>query len=670
VVISAATGIFGLAKNVLDVWCNTTFLGENVGGRETFKFTENDLPPGQLTERLLSANVSLVLTHTSPNAESPPRRRSYMDWEGRADSHEVGRDEASTVGRTLTLTMPTENFLNDPCTDGDMCSQDGSVTRGNEGDTAAENAPCTPDSDTSAIEDYDQADEEGVRRFYLSSDESSVAGSSDTPRGDTRIPLQLTVAENGGRPLSPGAVPWNLGLAGSAANGFTTPLSGACRSPLRSCPRAAVSARKENLHERGERFDDEDTPERPASAPASPNDLPPPGGYGGVTPSCGERSSARLLLVVGGRSRVGTPLRGGERKSLLAAEPAPRDSDSASLGGNGSSSSSRRGDVGTNGVRSGRRDAAKALAADASLQLLQRDLSPSRNKISKKSSSSSLGIQLLLATAAQRSFEDLQSSRHTSAADSETDQSEVVSMSLSRGGSFSDGDGERASLSARVLAGWVDSGIPPSSRQGGDLPVVTGLAERRLVTFGKSRDSSSAAAGPTTTKMVKSEELRLIPPLKTRCWPPPPRPPPVVAGPMEIQEVLTPRTDGRARGRRKDTTRPTRKYGSTGTSWGENAKLALARKRLQWEKSRGGAAGDSSHSLRMHASLVAKREAELLTIETDVKQAVRVLEERIARRESAQAALKKWRRELPPKTYEDVMGCLQGSQAFGLYDSS
>ena len=635
-----------------------------------------------------------------------------MDWEGRADSHEVGRDEASTVGRTLTLTMPTENFLNDPCTDGDMCSQDGSVTRsasskdggadadegggamrGNEGDTAAENAPCTPDSDTSAIEDYDQADEEGVRRFYLSSDESSVAGSSDTPRGDTRIPLQLTVAENGGRPLSPGAVPWNLGLAGSAAkyysysyglstptrsgfttpahnefttparsrnglttparsrSGFTTPLSGACRSPLRSCPRAAVSARKENLHERGERFDDEDTPERPASAPASPNDLPPPGGYGGVTPSCGERSSARLLLVVGGRSRVGTPLRDGERKSLLAAEPAPRDSDSASLGGNGSSSSSRRGDVGTNGVRSGRRDAAKALwkvaltsasadtedegsrktvrlnelalradaskesqtmvekdnpfnddgnddddgggdgdrprvtsAADASLQLLQRDLSPSRNKISKKSSSSSLGIQLLLATAAQRSFEDLQSSRHTSAADSETDQSEVVSMSLSRGGSFSDGDGERASLSARVLAGWVDSGIPPSSRQGGDLPVVTGLAERRLVTFGKSRDSSSAAAGPTTTKMVKSEELRLIPSLKTRCWPPPPCPPPVVAGPMEIQEVLTPRTDGRARGRRKDTTRPTRKYGSTGTSWGENAKLALARKRLQWEK--------------------------------------------------------------------------------------
>ena len=40
---------------------------------------------------------------------------------------------------------------------------------------------------------------------------------------------------------------------------------------------------------------------------------------------------------------------------------------------------------------------------------------------------------------------------------------------------------------------------------------------------------------------------------------------------------------------------------------------------------------------------------QLLAIETDVKQAVRLLEERIARRESAEAALKKWRRQLPPK---------------------
>lgn len=47
---------------------------------------------------------------------------------------------------------------------------------------------------------------------------------------------------------------------------------------------------------------------------------------------------------------------------------------------------------------------------------------------------------------------------------------------------------------------------------------------------------------------------------------------------------------------------------------------------------------------------------QLLAIETDVKQAVRILEERIARREAAEAALKKWRRQLPPKVYMSVCG--------------
>lgn len=40
---------------------------------------------------------------------------------------------------------------------------------------------------------------------------------------------------------------------------------------------------------------------------------------------------------------------------------------------------------------------------------------------------------------------------------------------------------------------------------------------------------------------------------------------------------------------------------------------------------------------------------QILAIETDVKQAVRLLEERITRREKAEAALNKWRTELPPK---------------------
>lgn len=51
---------------------------------------------------------------------------------------------------------------------------------------------------------------------------------------------------------------------------------------------------------------------------------------------------------------------------------------------------------------------------------------------------------------------------------------------------------------------------------------------------------------------------------------------------------------------------------------------------------------------------------QLLAIETDVKQAVRILEERIARRESAEAALRQWRRQLPPKVRDfDVCFAVQ-----------
>lgn len=34
-VVSAATGLFGMAKNVLDVWCNTTFLEEDGESEES-----------------------------------------------------------------------------------------------------------------------------------------------------------------------------------------------------------------------------------------------------------------------------------------------------------------------------------------------------------------------------------------------------------------------------------------------------------------------------------------------------------------------------------------------------------------------------------------------------------------------------------------------------------
>ena len=42
VVVSAATGLFGMAKNVLDVWCNTTFLEEDGERRKSMIWEERN----------------------------------------------------------------------------------------------------------------------------------------------------------------------------------------------------------------------------------------------------------------------------------------------------------------------------------------------------------------------------------------------------------------------------------------------------------------------------------------------------------------------------------------------------------------------------------------------------------------------------------------------------
>ena len=54
---------------------------------------------------------------------------------------------------------------------------------------------------------------------------------------------------------------------------------------------------------------------------------------------------------------------------------------------------------------------------------------------------------------------------------------------------------------------------------------------------------------------------------------------------------------------------------------------------------------------------------QLLAIETDVKQAVRLLEERISSRESAEAALVRWRRQLPPKVSAKLQAASKNSLA-------
>lgn len=664
---------------------------EKIGGRETFKFTENDLPPGQLTERLLSANVSLVLTHTSPDTESPVPRQNSAGSDGVRGSHDSGGHESVVAsgdaspgisGSTLTMDRPvaTEAAASADADVGPSTKQSHEET-----ESEREGNPTSPVS-VAASEEGD-----GVRRFYLSSGEGSVASSSTSPRGadDTNsLQITLAVAEPERPPTDTDAESWNLGVEGTstvaaaaamsyglstpscssgfitparsglatpARNGFMTPLSGRCRSPLRSCPRAAVSARKEKLNEGWDKIDEPTTqlttqvvpqcvdPRIMSTSPTSSNAiyLSLPIGERRAKP-CRERSP--MLLAIEAQPRVcDATLNDAERGSM--SQSASRvnketiDCNDGSMRDGAETNELLPGVVsnGSSGQDSAKTPSVLALPSAASLSVgsadeeakksdhsirlheltlltkdnrepVKEDPPDSDITVNDKSQGStgeknitpqptpsrgsrrtSPSFRLLLATAAKRSFEDLQSSRHTSVVGSETDQSEI----MSRAGSFSDCDGDSTSLSARVLAGWVGSGIRPRPLQQQrqqpreDMLVVSGLNEHRLVGLEKNRDTSTVATGVSSSaKRLGSDDIRVIQPLKTRCWPPPPPPPlpRVVAGEVEIQGMLTSGTDEGTLVEAPSHGRPARKHGSTGTSWGEDAKLALARKRLQWEK--------------------------------------------------------------------------------------
>lgn len=658
---------------------------EKIAGRETFKFTENDLPPGQLTERLLSANVSLVLIHTRLDTESPVPRENAADSDGVQGSHDSGGRESffasgdassGTSGSTLTMGRPAAAEAT-ASADADM----GSSTRQSheEAESEREGTSATPVSVPCASEEDD-----GIRKFYLSSGEVSVASSSASPRGaDEAKSLQITlaVAEPEHPPTDTDAESWNLGIEGTsivtaasatadaamgyglstpscssgfatpARNGFMTPLSGRYRSPLRSCPRAAVSARKEKLNESDDRTDESTTQ---LTAQVGPQCVDPQIMPSYLAPSnaiylsprratpCRERSP--MLLAIEAQPRVcGVTLDDAQRGSM--SKPASRFKEKKIVCNDGSMCDAAETNEllpgivsnGSNGKESVKTPSVLTLPSEVSSSqgsaneeakkmdhsikphelalLTKNDREPVTEDLpesditvnnmslgstaeknaapqptpSRGSKRTSPTFRLLLAMAAKRSFEDLQSSRHTSVVGSDTDQSET----MSRAGSFSDCDGESASLSARVLAGWVGSGIRPRPLQQQrqqpreDMLVVSGFNENCLVGLEINRETSTVASGVSASaKRLDSDDIRAIQPLKTRCWPPPPSQPlpRVVAGEVEIQEMLTWGMDGGTLVEAPSHGRPARKHSSTGTSCGEDAKLALARRRLQWEK--------------------------------------------------------------------------------------
>lgn len=533
-----------------------------------FTFTENDLPPGRLTERLLAAGVCVVLTHAHPEAASPLRRRTRIDSDG-VGAHDAGGDDHAANNAASLMESVAHSATPDTDPDASDDAREDETGAKNSGARSASNAG------TSSSSRGRVSDEERDGQFYLSSDKESIATSPGAIES-----LQVTVVDS---VLSSGAAPWNTKPSGShvahnsgyttpSRSGYTTPLSGTCPSPIRSCPRAAVSSRKEGLNERSKPGG---APRWASSkmwtAPVMAHSLP-------HTPSgsAAERADKR--------SRAGDPLgRVGPNSARL---PAHRANDGE--GGHGAGDYGGVYDLSSNGsVRDGSMSAPWALASPGSAQAsgpairldklallaeshgggwgqtnnggsgasrhdrgAEQGRLKESNLAARTTSMKRLppSVQEMLETASKRSFDDLQSSKHTSVFGSEADKSEEGGG----GGSSSDGDGEKATLAACVLAGWVDSGMGPP------------------------QDDSRPVSGHVGRRLVATEDLMSMPPLKQRGWPPPQR---VVAGEMEIQNVLKPRGDTpSSQGRHR------RKHGSTGRSWGEDAKLALATKRLQWEK--------------------------------------------------------------------------------------
>lgn len=590
-----------------------------------FTFTENDLPPGPLAKRLLAAKVSVVLTHAPPDAPSPgPRQVHAVDWEG-MQLDDGGERDTTASSSALALIGTAEDSVT-PETDPEEASDesaydndnavvshrgnsngdshsDGALTLSGGGGGGAYRSPARESR-------RDASDVEDDGRFYLTSDDESTRGTparwnrNESGNGNGNGSLQITSGLDPVRVLS-STSPWNIqGTPGNLASvsGFTTPMSTRCPSPLRSCPRSAISSKRERLNERTDL-----AKESFSTAMVAPSGVPrwasaktfgaaPGRKEEGLTTPKGTAAGASDKQHPERRPRAAKPLGSLEGNSLALHTP-QRAAGAVAGGGHGAGQVS--------GVRLSRKPwAATPDATDATngpvvrLDKLalqghaQGNGSSSRGSAeeggqasnaievfvpSKLSTSSSRfkgpspAVRHLLDAASARSFEDLQSSKHTSAFGSEMDQSEgggdlgADVDSTSGGDGDGDGDGEDTPL---ALVCWADGETRPASSA-----AAPGETENRLAV--------AAGTSASSREIVQSEGLEAIQPLKQRVWPPPRG---VVAGVEEVQGALE-SPNGSDGGRQlQQAGRHTRRHGSTGMAWGEDAKLALARKRLQWEK--------------------------------------------------------------------------------------
>lgn len=638
---------------------------------------------------MLAANVCVVLTHTHPEAPSPVRRHTLTDWEA-GDALDARRAAGSASNPSSSVMGPVQHSdtpETDPEVSGDELredseSQDEERQDGEREEEANDRALTVRDSSSPTAPTHGRpgplvapGDHDDIRQYYLSSNQDST-DSSDLEGEE--FGLQLTVVEDNvhARTLS-GAPPWDVRLPsqGSQRNvvngnnvngqssGYSTPLPGIGHpSPLRSCPRAAVSSRKEGLNDRSDRIEESTEQKAPppvarwasskvwdaapvssvqnGALPANPKGTP--ARPGASSSSSSSLPSVGLLKRLEGRVRGSTPL-GPVEPNVLAV--------SGGVGGGGESGAIVVGDgkrstdalgvmdkeeeggrmkpwvlaglpepgqasrrpirldkltLEEEGFAKGRARNAEGGGGgggDSSDDVREHNVTARMTPVNDVDvGKPSPSVRRLLEAAAGRSFDDpSQTSPRTSLfGDSETDGRSEEEGSRSFSGSFSDGDGEKASRAAHVLAGWVGIGMRPSMTEFATVPSlieradycpIPALVERRLVPVESSGPSSISA------KFVETEDLTSIPPLKLRGWPPPKR---VVAGEMEIQDVLMPAAAADMAGLVMEEEEPCgsslalspvvkglhrRKAGSTGSSsWGEDAKRALAHKRLQWER--------------------------------------------------------------------------------------
>lgn len=706
------------------------------GGQEIFNFTANDLPRGPLATRLLAAGVRVVLTHTPPDAASPVPRRSKSEshavglFSSSAASAAAAAAAAATRGRESSL-LSTSNRTNPgelaiaEVDDGDEIEtpdteEDEELPSDDAAEAADESRGGALGVGGDGSEDGSDGSADGSSRRLTQLGDVAPVASTVRPGLDRLQVLALALNEVMGsndaaaaeaaaaavaasrpdeappRAQMPEKFPDSargslvrLGSMNSAGDGCTnmtpTILDGR-PSPLRSCPRAAVS-RSDSFF--GELTDDKAKPGAlplrsgsliwgPGASTSTESMTPmivsterPP--RGGFPPLSVNKTSESRGHVSGSRSASGgmfginsnvappphsrsiswdvhqtppplpPPLLNAailNRSSTAQQQPRRRTpvSNGTGLGGDvdGSKRSSNinRGDgleerkpwasltipasttgdsavagPGAFGARTSRSsmlcwnavddDDDKVSFADPDGRAYDdhdhhhlADASPPSSTSDPADVSLSTCLPLprpspavrkLLESAAERSFEDPPSCRQRAG----SPFSDGVDTERSGGGdgsSFSDTDDEKASRVARALAGWVESGMGPRSPMPRaatptlEVPVPT----RRLIV----RRSEGGETNMSSGRYIEMEGqlLAQIPPLKQRVWPPTR---PVVAGEMEVHEALGPRDHvmASAPGRAMTPQRPgPRKWGSTGTSWGEEAKLALARKRLQWQK--------------------------------------------------------------------------------------